>query len=215
MEQLNEILKTLANSALYAGAIAGVIGAVCGLYMLFRSLRRTKDGKATKLDALFLASSSPGFSRFSILNSPDTIGIGVYAALALEQIGAISDIKPQVDVNLRIYPEWPATYQSAARYSALIGDKQKAVDYLSVAKTLANGQQPNIEFPQLQASVLEQLIAQETVPAPSTTSLDTLFAEFRKKPHQLILARSVTALLAGLALLGGGVVLHMARAFIK
>ncbi len=47
--------------------------------------------------------------------------MGVYAALALEQVGAIADIKPHVEVNLRLYPEWPATYLSAARYCALVG----------------------------------------------------------------------------------------------
>jgi hypothetical protein len=214
MEAISETLKTLGNSAVQVGLIAGVLGGVCGLWMLRQSTKRTKNCKATKLDALFLASSSPGFSRFSILNSPDTIGIGVYAALALEQVGAINDIKPQVDVNLKLYPDWPAVYLSAARYSALIGDKQKARDYLSVAKTLTDGQRVINDIPQLGMSVVEELIAAESHSIQSSTSIDAMHEELRKKPHQLVLARSITVLLAGLGLLLGGFLLLIARSFI-
>ncbi len=105
MDAISETLKTLGNSAIQAGIIAGVLGGVCGHWMLRQSTKRTINSKATKLDAFFLASSSPGFSRFSIFNSPDTIGIGVYTALALEQVGAINDIQLQVDVNLKLYPD--------------------------------------------------------------------------------------------------------------
>lgn len=213
MEAANEILKTLGNSAIQAGLIAGLLGGISGLWMLRQSTKHTKSSKATKLDAMFLASSSPGFSRFSILNSPDTIGIGVYAALALEQVGAINDIKPQVDVNLKLYPDWPATYLSAARYSALVGDKQKARDYLSVAKTLTDGQRLINDIPQLDLPVIEGLITTEPRPIQSSTTIDALHEELRKKPQVLVLARSITVLLAGLGLLFGGFLLLIARSF--
>jgi ABC-type Fe3+-siderophore transport system permease subunit len=215
MQSVIEILKTLANSAVQAGLIAALIGGISAFYMLIRSTKRTKQTKATKLDALYLSYSSPGFSRFSMLNSPDTLGMGVYAALALEQVGAIADIKPHIDVNLRLYPEWPATYLSAARYCALVGEKQKARDYISVANTLTDSQKSTSDIPQLEKSVVEALITSEVQPLPSTTSLETMFEELRKKPHLLVLARSVTALLAGLGLIFGGILLHMIRSLIS
>lgn len=214
MEAVNETLKILGNSAIQAGLIAGVLGGVCGLWMLRQSTKRVRNSNATKLDAMFLASSSPGFSRFSILNSPDTIGIGVYAALALEQVGAINDIKPQIDVNLRLYPDWPATYLSAARYSALVGDQQKARDYFSVAKTLTDGRRAMNDIPQLDVSVVEGLISAELQPVQSSSSIDALHQKLRKKPQQLVLARSITVLLAGLGLLFGGFLLLIARSFV-
>lgn len=215
MQSVIEILKTLANSAVQAGLIAALIGGISAFYMLIRATKRTKQTKATKLDALYLSYSSPGFSRFSTLNSPDTLGMGVYAAIALEQVGAIADIKPHIDVNLRLYPEWPATYLSAARYCALVGEKQKARDYMSVANTLADSQKLTSDIPQLEKSVVETLITSELQPPPSTTSLETMFEELRKKPHLLVLARSVWLLLLGLGLLFIGVLLHMARSFIS
>ncbi len=166
--------------------------------MLIRATKRTKQTKVSKLDALYLSYSSPGFSRFSTLNLPDNLGIGVYAALALEQVGAIADIKYQVEVNLRLYPEWPATYLSAARYCAIVGEKQKASDFLSVTNTLADSQKFTVDIPQLEKSVVEALITSESQPRPSTTSIGIMFEEVRKKPHLLILARSVWLLLLGL-----------------
>ncbi len=215
MQSVTEILKTLANSAVQAGLIAALIGGISAFYMLIRATKRTKQTKATKLDALYLSYSSPGFSRFSMLNSPDTLGMGVYAALALEQVGAIGDIKPHVEVNLKLYPEWPGTYLSAARYCALVGDKQKARDYLSVANTLADSQKLTTDIPQLEKSVVEALVTSEVQPLQNTTSLETMFEELRKKPHLLVLARSVWLLLLGLGLLFIGVLLHMARSFIS
>lgn len=215
MQSVTEILKTLANSAVQAGLIAAFIGGISAFYMLIRATKRTKQTRATKLDALYLSYSSPGFSRFSMLNSPDTLGMGVYAALALEQVGAIADIKPHVEVNLRLYPEWPATYLSAARYCALVGEKQKARDYISVANTLADSQKLTSDIPQLEKPVVEALISSEVQPPPSTTSLETMFEELRKKPHLLVLARSVWLLLLGLGLLFSGVLLHIARSFIS
>ncbi|HKR82238.1 MAG TPA: hypothetical protein VJR27_04555 [Candidatus Saccharimonadales bacterium] len=215
MQSITEILKTLANSAVQAGLIAALIGGISAFYMLIHSTKRTKQTKATKLDALYLSYSSPGFSRFSMLNSPDTMGMGVYAALALEQVGAINDIKSHIEVNLKLYPEWPATYLSAARYCALIGEKQKARDYLSVANTLADSQKITADIPQLEKSVIEALIASEAQPQQSTTSLEAMFEELRKKPHLLILARSVWLLLLGLGLVFVGVLLHIARGFIS
>ena len=215
MQSVTEILKTLANSTMQAGLIAASIGVISAYYMLIRATKRTKQKKATKVDALYLSYSSPGFSRFSIFNSPDTIGMGVYAALALEQVGAIADIKPHIEVNLRLYPEWPATYLSAARYFALVGEKQKARDYILVANTLADSQKSAIDIPQLEKSVVEALITSEVKPPPSTTSVEAMFEELRKNPHQLILARSLRLLLLALVLFFVGVLLHITRIFIS
>ena len=214
METVTEILKIFANSALQVGVITAIIGGGCSIWMLTQSTKRTKQSKATKLDALFLASSSPGFSRFSLLNSPDTIGIGVFTALALEQVGALNDIRPQIEVNLKLYPSWPVTYLSAARYSALTGDKKKANDYFSVAKTLINEQNVINDMPQLNATMIEELIISEPEPIQSSESIDSMFTEIRKKPLQLILARSVPMSLGGLGLIFVGAILHIIKTFI-
>jgi len=213
MQFTTEILRIFANSFIQAGTIAALLGSAGTLYMLVRATKLTKQGKATVLDALFLTYSSPGFSRFSILNSPDTIGIGIYAALALEQLGAINDIKPQIEANLMLYPEWPASHLSAARYFALVGDKQKAKDYLLVANTLASSQKitPSSTIPQLEKTITEALVASEAQLPLNTTSTVEMYEELRKKPHLLVLARSVWLLLASLGLLFVGALLHIAR----
>lgn len=182
--------------------------------MLIRATGRTKQTKATKVDALYLSYTSPGFSRFSVFNSPDNVGFGVYAALALEQVGAIKDIEPHIEVNLQLYPEWPATYFSAARYYALIGEKQKARDYLSIANTLTDSRKMTADIPQLEKSVVEALITSQTQPLPNKSSLDSMFEELRKKPYLLILARSTRLLLLGLGLLFVGLLLHVTRSSI-
>ncbi len=215
METIAEILKTLGTSAMQAGLIASILGAVSGLYMLSRSIRHVKQSKATKLDALFLSYSSPGFSRYSIFNSPDTIGIGVYAALALEQVGAMKDVEPYVILNIQLYPDWPEAYLLAARYSALNGQTQKARDYLSIANTLLNGQKLNPNLPQLDMPIIEELIKLPTQALVNTTSLLTIYEELRDKPHLLIVARSLRLLLLSVGLLFIGILLFIVKALIS
>lgn len=212
---MTEILKTVANSFMQAGLAAALIGGLCALYMLFRAVKRTKQGRVTKVDALFLSYSAPGFSKFSILNAPDTLGLGVYAALALEQVGAIQDIKPHVEVNLKLYPEWAATYSSAARFCALVGEKQIAKDYLLVSKTLADNQKLTMDIPQIDRAVIETLIASTARLPLSTTSIGAMHEDLRKRPYLLILARSVLVLFLGLGLLFMGVLLLIVRNFIS
>lgn len=209
MEAAVDIIRGAAGSLYTVGIITAAVGGLVSVWMNKRSFASTARGEATRLDALYLACSVPGFSRFSALNQPDGNGNGIYAALALEQIGAIDDMKPFVEVSFQLYPNWPATYLSAARYAALNGEGQKARDYLSVAKTLSADQKSTFDIPQLSVPAIERLIESQAEPAAATTSIASIFtAEIRKKPFQLIAARSTQLLMIGIVMFLGGLLLY-------
>lgn len=209
---LPNALNLFANSAVYAGMLAMVVGFVGSFCMLIRASNRTKQGKASKLDVMFLTSSTPGFSKLSLLNSPDTLGIGVFAALSLEQIGAMNDMKDYVDISLRLYREWSGVYLLAARYSALVGDDQKAIEFLTVARTMMDSERARGEqLPQLEIGVIESLVNNNSHPLANTITLDYIFDEFSRQPYKLVLSRSVWVLLYGFGLLVGGMMLHIIK----
>ncbi len=210
MELLQEVLTFVAKIVLQVALISSFFGVIGMVVMMSRSMKHTKKSQASQVDTMFLVSSSPGFSRFPIFNAPDDLGIGVYAALALEQAGALDDVKTQVEVNLWLYPEWPATYLSAARYYALVGDKQKARDYLSIAKTVTAARHQKQNIPQLNIPVVESLVASKAPPVVASTSLTAIYDDLRKKPHLLLVARSTKLALIGLSLLLLWVVLKVA-----
>lgn len=194
-------IKHIVGLTFYLGALFVLLGGVLSARMTTGSIRRTKRSAATKTDALFLSFSSPGFKRFSIFNSPDELGLGIYEALALEQIGAINDVKPRVDMNLVLYPNWPEAYLSAARYNAVIGDTKKAHDYLSVADTISKAKSKySNKISLLSPEVIEAIISKDPK-IKNTTSIDKMFEEIRNKPYQLLLVRSLFLLLYGIFLL--------------
>lgn len=186
----------------YLGGAITFLGAFFGTRMTTTSIKRTKRSGATKTDALFLSFSSPGFKRLSMFNSPDNIGLGIFLALSLEQIGAINDIKPRVDVNLSLYPNWPESYLSAARYYAIIGEEKKARDYLSVADTISGSanKKQSTKIDLLTPESIESIIRNNQI-TKNITSLDEIFEEIRDKPYQLLLARSFLIMFYGLGLL--------------
>lgn len=210
---MNTALSIVTKSLINAGLIASTLGALSVLFMWLRSTSRTVASKASRLDALFLAFSSPGFSRFSFMNSPDTLGVGIYAALALEQIGAIDDLKAQVDVNLQLYRDWPEVYLSAARYAAITGDHKKAQDYLVVGKTLLETQ-AKLNFPQLEVAAIEAIILQNVM-VKNVTTIDASFNELGKNLHLRIFVKSLRLTFIGGCVLAFGIVLHMVRSFIR
>ena len=210
--EISETVLTLSIYLIQAAAVIAFAGFLAFLWMLRVSVKRTKNLQATKLDALFLAFSSPGFSRFMIFNSPDTLGIGVYAALALEQVGAIKSIEDYIKVNLKIYPDWALTYLSAARYYALINNEQKVKDYLSIASTLMGNQNVINDVDLLTPSEIEKLISVENDSSKSTTiTLDSLFDEIRQHPLQLFLVKSQTFLIYGLCTVFVGVLVLLVK----
>lgn len=214
MEPAAEVIKTIADSMLVVGLISVFVGGACGIYMQTRAVRRTRQAKASTLDVMYLCSSSPGFSRISMFNAADSFGIGIYTALALEQVGAIKDIEPQTQVNLRLYPERHTTYLAAARYHALIGEKQKAEQYLSIADTLAGDSKVKVDIPLLEKSTIQALFKPDAQMPVDKNSVIKMYEELRKKPHLLLVARSVKLLLIGLGALLLGMLFYIIRSFI-
>lgn len=207
MDSAIKTLQSMANTAMPLGIAAAFVAMLCALWMLRQAVKHTEQGNATKQDALFLAFSSPGFSRLAIFNYPDTIGIAVYAALALEQVGAINDAKDYIEVSRQLYPDWPPTYLAAARYYALSGDQQKAQELLQVAKTLMEQHRSPKHIQPLNIEAVEGLVAAGQRAEPTTT-LDSMFADIQKKPLQLVMVRSVTILFIGLGFTFAGFLLH-------
>ncbi len=206
-------VKHMIDLMFYLGALLVLVGGILSARMTTGSIRRTKRSSAIKTDALFLSFTSPGFKRFSMFNSPDELGFGIYEALALEQVGAINDIKPRVDVNLTLYPNWPEAYLSAARYYAIIGDEKKARDYLSIADTIskANSKYTN-RISLLSPDAIEEIISKEHK-IKNTTSIDKIFEEIRNKPYQLLQVRSLFVLLYGVCLVFLSILINIVNQF--
>lgn len=198
---LNEIITTTSSTILWTGMCLTAGGVIGMTYMFFRSTRNVKNGKTTNIDVLYLDFSSPGMSRLSTLNSPDDSGLGIYLALALEQIGAIEDMGPRVEANLRVYARSPRAYLSAARYFALIKEKQKARDYLSLYRTLAATQKEIEDLPQLEVGVIEKLIESDGPLPKSKTSVSAIIMALKYKPHLLLLAASAWVFVTGACVL--------------
>ena len=215
MEFILKTYESFASIAINASIILAFVGMMVAFYMTDRATRAVKKGRATKMDALFLSQSSPGLSRFSILNSPDNFGLGLYTALALEQVGAINDIKQYVEASLRVYPDWSTTYFSAARYYALVGDEQKARDYLSIGDTIYQNKKFEYpKIPQIKREAVEALLASNAQPLVNTISVESMFNDIRKKPHLLLVVRSYWIVLVGVITFFIIIVLNIIKSYI-
>lgn len=200
-------MSTLASSLTQAGLIAIAAGFLGILIMYSRALKRTKKGKATIDDMIFLVSITPGFSRFSFMNYPDTMGFGIYSALALEQNKALDDMKDFVEASLSLYNGFADAYYLAARYAALKGKSEEVADNLKVANKLAENQDFLMKLPQLDKNEIQKVLAKGK--QDSTNSYEKSFDTLKKKPLRLMLARSVVVLKAGGAFLIAGVFLDL------
>ena len=215
MNILLEYLYAAVFPVMGFGIALVVIGASSETAKRSPAKRRAGEGKATKSDALFLSLLSPEFGGDAALITSDYEHMGIYATLALSQVGASDDAKAHVKVNFEQYPKLPATYLVAARYAALTGEQQQARDYLATGKTMLENRKLSNDLLVLEPSVIAELIESDPTPIQNSTTIGIILDEIKSNPLKLMLIRVRRTIWVGFGLIFLGPILLVIHDFLS